>query len=191
METKERLEEAGEFLRKLASDAVFCNSLQVAASLMSSTFGGGNKVLIFGNGGSAGHAQHLSAELVGRFKKTRRALPAIALTTDTSILTPQANDAGYHTIFSRQIEALCHPGDVAIAITTSDSYGQHSANIVHGLEAAKEAGAQTIGLFSQKTKALLRLTDVPIIVPHTDTSLIQLVHQHIVHELCELIEERL
>lgn len=191
MTTKQRFLEASELFAVLVNDQVFQNNLQKTADLMSEAFAGGNKVLIFGNGGSAAQAQHFSAELVGRFKKDRRALPAIALTVDTSILTAQANDAGFETIFSRQLEAFCEVGDVVIAITTSDNQDDHSANIFQGLLASKQLGAHNIGLFSQKTKNLLRLTEVPIIVPHTDTSLIQLVHQHIIHELCELIEEKL
>lgn len=191
MNTNQRFKQAGELFQKLAEDSVFCLVMQEAAVLISEAFINGSKLLIFGNGGSAAQAQHFSAELVGRFKKDRRALPAIALTTDTSILTAQANDAGFETVFSRQLEAYCKQNDIVVAITTSDTCGSHSVNIYEGLLTAAQFGARTIGLFSKKTEKLLQLTTVPIIVPHTDTSLIQLVHQHIIHELCELVEERL
>lgn len=154
-------------------------------------FNGNNKALIFGNGGSAADAQHFAAELVCQFEKKRRALPAIALTTDTSILTAQSNDYGYETVFSRQIEALCQPGDVVIGITTSDVYNRHSQNIYNAFNTARTMNAKTIGLFSYKTKSLLRLVDVAIQVPSENTAQIQQAHGSIIHLLCRLIEEGL
>lgn len=150
----------------------------------------GRKLLIFGNGGSAAEAQHLAAELVGRFSRARRALPAIALTTDSSILTAQANDIGYPTVFSRQIEALACAGDVVLGMTTSDSSANHSLNILEGFREARRKKAKTVGLFSAKTKKLLKEVDYPIIVPHTETPRIQEVHLLVIHILCLLIDMR-
>jgi len=117
-------------------------------------------------------------------------MPAIALTTDTSIITAQANDESFETIFSRQIEALAIKGDVIIALTTSDvDDGGHSKNILCGLMSAKDKGCTTIGLFSQKTKKLLDLVDISIIIPNINTALIQESHLAVIHILCELIEE--
>jgi D-sedoheptulose 7-phosphate isomerase len=163
--------------------------IAVATALIVKALKSGGQVLVFGNGGSAAEAQHFAAELVGRFKRDRRALPAIALTTDTSILTAQANDAGYETVFARQIEALARTGDVVIGMTTSDVRAGHSANILMGFVAARTAGCATIGLFSEKTDTLLSQVDVPLIVPDTDTSVIQEVHLAILHIISGIVEE--
>ncbi len=166
------------------------SSILEAVVILSLAARRGNKILIFGNGGSAAQAQHFAAELVCRFRKDRRAIAAIALTTDSSILTAQSNDFGFQSIFSRQIEALCSLDDVVIGITTSDiGVDSHSKNIENGFKAACEKGAKTIGLFSEKTKNLLSLVDMPIIVPHSDTARIQEAHQTIIHLLCALVEE--
>ncbi len=160
-------------------------------TLMEATSAGG-KVLIFGNGGSAAEAQHFVAELVCRFEKKRRALPAIALTTDSSILTAQSNDFGFDTVFSRQIEALCLPGDVVIGLTTSDACSNgHSQNIFNAFGAAQKKGAKRIGLFSIKTKNLVNFVDLAILVPAENTALIQEAHLAIIHMLCGQIEKTL
>ncbi|MBI2062838.1 MAG: SIS domain-containing protein [Candidatus Yanofskybacteria bacterium] len=175
----------------LSNSSKFKRQILNVISLIKKTFDSGNKVLIFGNGGSAAQAQHFAAELVCKFEKNRQALPTIALTTDSSILTAQSNDNGFETVFSRQIEALCRPGDLVIGLTTSDTDGQHSANIRHAFLTAQKKGAKSIGLFSQKTKNLLPLVDVAIIVPATNTAIIQEVHQTVIHLLCFLIESEL
>src|SRR3989338_692362 len=150
------------------------------------------KILIFGNGGSAAEAQHFAAELVCQFEKKRRALPAIALTTDSSILTAQSNDFGFDSVFSRQIEALCRPGDVVVGLTTSDVYDNgHSRNIFEAFEMAKKMGAKRIGLFSTKTKKLINSVDVALLVPVENTALIQEVHLTVIHILCGEIEKEL
>lgn len=150
------------------------------------------KILIFGNGGSAAEAQHFAAELVCQFEKKRRAVPAVALTTDSSILTAQGNDRGFEYIFSRQIEALANEGDVVIGLTTSDVFDDgHSRNILNAFKAAKKRGAVTVGFFSAKTRALLNLTDIPIIIPCHNTALIQEAHLVIIHMLCGEIEKEL
>ncbi len=163
-----------------------------AYKLIMSAIASDNKVLIFGNGGSAADAQHFAAELVCQFEKKRRALPAVALTTDTSILTAQGNDYGFESIFSRQVDALCWPGDVVFGITTSDVYKNgHSRNIFEAFASAEKRGAKRVGLFSSKTNDLLNLVDVAIRVPSQSTALIQQAHGSIIHLLCKLIEEEL
>jgi len=178
---------------ELSKDKKFKDSVVKAGHIIITALKKGNKLLIFGNGGSAGQAQHFAAELVCQFEKKRRALAAIALTTDSSILTAQSNDFGFDSVFSRQIEALCRKGDVVIGLTTSDSdpNGDHSKNIEKAFLAAKRLKAKTIGLFSVRTKNLLSVTDVPVIIPSTNTALTQEAHQCIIHLLCSLIEEDL
>lgn len=154
------------------------------------------KILIFGNGGSAADAIHFAAELVCQFAKKRKAIAAVSLNTDPAILTAQSNDYEFETVFSRQIEALCQPGDVAIGLTTSDAqvsdtWHGHSCNILRAFDKARAKGGRTIGLFSVKTKFLLDYVDVAIIVPNTKTALIQEVHQMLIHELSEHIERTL
>lgn len=152
----------------------------------------GGKILIFGNGGSAAEAQHFAAELICQFEKKRRSIAAIALTTDTSIITAQGNDSGFESIFSRQIEGLGRPGDVVIGLTTSDVYPNgHSRNIHNAFVEAHNKGAKTIGLFSTKTKNLLStgIVDVAILIPSENTALIQEAHLTIIHMLCGQIEK--
>lgn len=143
----------------------------------------GNKILLCGNGGSASDAQHIAAEFVGRFVLERKALPAIALTTDTSILTAIGNDYGFDTIFSRQIEALARPGDVLIAISTSGN----SANVCNAIETAVFAGCYTIAL-TGNSGGLVE-PHLNIIVPSNVTSHIQEAHILIGHIICELVDE--
>lgn len=152
--------------------------------LLQNTIKNGGKILICGNGGSAADSQHIAAEIVGRFKKERKGLPAIALTTDTSILTSVGNDYGYDYIFARQVEALCTPKDVLIGITTSGN----SANIVRAIEAANEVGATTIGLTGGTGGKLNMLCKHNIVVPANVTARIQEAHIFIGHCLCEIIE---
>ena len=142
------------------------------------------KVLFFGNGGSAADSQHMAAELVGRFRKERRALAAIALTTDTSILTSIGNDYGYEQVFARQIEALGAPGDVAVGISTSGN----SKNVIAALKAAKKRRMITISLTGNGGGALAKISDININVPSKDTARIQETHICVGHILCELIE---
>lgn len=167
------------------------NQINEAYCLIKKALDNGNKLLIFGNGGSAAQAQHFAAELVCKFKEQRKAIPAIALTADTAILTAVSNDLKFDYVFSRQIEALCKEGDVAIGITTSDAVADnpHSRNIRRALIKAGEKKAKRIGLFSKKTKSLLPLVDAPIIVPQEDMELIQEIHLSVIHILCEKIEK--
>jgi D-sedoheptulose 7-phosphate isomerase len=158
-----------------------------AADVLKAAFDGGGKVLIFGNGGSAADAQHLACELVGRFLRDRRALPAVALTTDTSTMTAVANDYGFDRVFARQIEALGKPGDVAIGISTSGS----SRNVLAGLQLAKTRGLRTIAFTGGSGGLLGPAADVHVNVPHTVTPRIQEVHRTLIHAVCDLIESQL
>lgn len=144
----------------------------------------GNKLLIFGNGGSASQAQHFAAELVNRFTAYRAALPAIALTTDTSILTSIGNDLDFKEIFSRQIEALGNKGDIAWGLSTSG----RSPNIIKAFEIAKPKGMQTVGFTGQPGSRLARLSDMSFTVPSSSTPRIQEVHLCAGHAICELVE---
>lgn len=144
----------------------------------------GGKILFFGNGGSAADAQHLATEIVVRYKINRRALPAIALTTDTSILTATANDFSFDEIFSRQVEALARPGDVAIGISTSGK----SPNVLKALAAAKAAGAVAAGFTGRDGGAMVGQADPLLVVPSAVTARIQEMHILIGHMLCEAIE---
>ncbi len=147
----------------------------------------GGKLLLMGNGGSAGDAQHIAAELIGRFKKERKAIPAIALTVDTSSLTALGNDYGFETIFERQIEALADKSDVIVGISTSGN----SENVIRAINKANSIGAYTIGLLGNDGGKLRALVNLPIIIPSKDTARIQEVHITIGHIICEIIEEDL
>ena len=157
------------------------------SSLCIDSIRSGGKILIFGNGGSAADAQHIAAELVGRYKTERKGLPAIALTTDSSALTSIGNDFGYDQIFQRQIEALAKAEDVLIGISTSGN----SLNVVSGLKLAKTLGCKTIGLSGNGGGDMNKVCDVNIVVPVSDTPRIQEMHILIGHTLCHLIEENL
>lgn len=157
------------------------------AGLLAAALADGRKILIAGNGGSAADAQHFAAELVGRFLLERRALPAIALTTDSSILTAIANDYGFERIFSRQVEALANAGDVVIGISTSGN----SANILSALASARQCGCTTIALLGRDGGAIAARVDLPLIVGCPETPHIQEMHVTIIHLLCKLIEDQL
>ncbi len=144
----------------------------------------GRKILLFGNGGSAADSQHIAAELIGKLMVKRRALPAIALTTDTSNLTALANDFGYDSVFERQVEALGQPGDVAVGISTSG----HSPNVLAGVRAARRKGLKTVALTGRDGGALVSHTDFSLVIPSHSTQRIQEAHITIGHILCELIE---
>ncbi|MBF0385232.1 MAG: D-sedoheptulose 7-phosphate isomerase [Candidatus Omnitrophica bacterium] len=145
----------------------------------------GNKILFFGNGGSASDSQHMAAEFIGRFKKERKALPAIALTTDTSVLTSLSNDYNFDIVFERQIEALGKKGDIALGISTSGN----SANVVSAIKKAVIMGLYTISLTGNKGGKLLEFSDITIIVPSPITARVQEAHSVILHAICELVEE--
>jgi D-sedoheptulose 7-phosphate isomerase len=154
------------------------------ADEMRATMKRGGKILIMGNGGSAADSQHIAAEIVGRYKKERRGLPAIALTTDTSILTSVGNDYGYDYIFARQIEALCRPEDLVIGITTSGN----SKNVVNAIIEANAIGATTVGLTGGTGGKLSELCRFNLVMPSSDTPRIQEAHIFIGHSLCGMLE---
>jgi D-sedoheptulose 7-phosphate isomerase len=156
-----------------------------AASLVAGCLQSGGKILFCGNGGSAADSQHLAAEFVGRFIRERPALPALALTTDASILTAVGNDYGFEQIFSRQIQALGRPGDVAVGISTS---GQ-SPNVLAAMREARRQGLKTIGLAGKDGGPLAKCVDVSIVVSSPNTARIQECHITIGHLICELAEQ--
>ena len=147
----------------------------------------GGKVILFGNGGSAADSQHIAGELIGRFKKERASLPAIALTTDTSIMTSIANDYGYENIFARQVEGLGRKGDVAIGLSTSGN----APNVIAGLKQAKKMGIRTVAFTGGDGGKISKLADISFIVPSCNTPRIQESHITCGHILCELVEEEL
>jgi D-sedoheptulose 7-phosphate isomerase len=157
---------------------------QIAAEMTHSILAG-KKILWCGNGGSAGDAQHLAAELVGRFRRERRGLPSIALTTDTSALTSIANDYGFEQVFSRQVEALCVEGDVLVGITTSGN----SPNVCAALEEGKKLGAYTVAFTGQAGGGIASIADATLRVPSKVTARIQEAHILCGHMLCDWIEQ--
>ena len=175
--------DSAEIKRQTAANCA--ESIAKAADLIAGCFLSGDKVLLCGNGGSAADCQHMAAEFVSRFSKDldRRALPAIALTTDTSFLTGFGNDFGFEGIFGRQVEALGSPGDILIAISTSGN----SPNVIRAVEAARKGSMITIALTGNGGR-LSAIAEVPITVPSTDTQYIQEAHLAVEHILCELVE---
>lgn len=161
--------------------------VQRAADLIADAFKANGKLLVFGNGGSAADAQHIAGELVNRFLQDRRALPAVALTTDGGMLTCIGNDAGFEKVFARQIEALGTKGDVCLAISTSGT----SPNVIAACEQARKQGIVVIGLLGRDGGQAGALCDLALIVPSNDTQRIQETHNLIGHVICELVEAKL
>ena len=159
--------------------------LEEASQLIVETLKNGNKVLLCGNGGSAADAQHIAAELTGRYKIERRGLAGIALTTDTSALTAISNDYGYNRIFDRQVEALVREGDLLIGISTSGE----SLNVVSALLLAKEMGAKTLGFSGKGGGKMNGVCDLNLVVPSEDTPRIQEMHILIGHILCQAVDD--
>lgn len=161
--------------------------IERAAALITAALAADHKLLLCGNGGSAADSQHIAAELTGRFIGERRALPAIALTTDTSALTCIGNDYGFDEVFARQLAGLGRPGDCLLAISTSGN----SRNVVRAVETARAAGIHTIGLLGRDGGQLLPLCEVAIVVPSATTARIQEAHIFVGHVLCGMIEHGL
>ncbi len=174
-------------LHAALADGPAVEAIERAGALLVSVLGGGGQVLAFGNGGSAADAQHFVAELVGRFETTRRGYPAVALTTDPSIVTAVANDLGFEAVFARQVEALGRPGDVAVGITTSGD----SPNVVRGLEAASARGLRTIALTGRAGGRAGQLAEVHVNVPETITARVQEAHTTVLHLLCAMVDRHL
>jgi D-sedoheptulose 7-phosphate isomerase len=155
------------------------------ATLLVETFTRGGKLLVMGNGGSAADAQHFVAEIVGRFKMERRALPAVALSTDTSILTAIGNDYGFDMVFRRQVEALAAAGDLVVGISTSGN----SPNVQQALELARDMGCRTVGLLGKDGGSIKQCCDLALVMPTNDTPRIQEGHITIIHIVCDLLEK--
>ena len=184
-EIKAELEEGVRVKQRVIDEQVFV--LEEILQILLQTLRAGNKIILFGNGGSAADSQHIAAELISKFRRDRSALPAIALTTDTSILTSIANDFSFDYVFSRQIEGLGKKGDVALGISTSGN----SQNVINALRTAKEMGMTTIGFTGAEGGALKDHVDICFNAPSQNTPRIQEVHISVAHTLCELIEQEL
>lgn len=182
---RQAFETAATLHRRVAEAAA--EAIAEAASLVGQALAAGRKVLVFGNGGSATDAQHFAAELVGRFGRAveRRALPVLALTTDTAVLTSVANDFGYAAVFARQIDAFGAAGDVALALTTSG----RSENVNEALRWALDRGLKTVVLTGADGGQSAHLADVHVNVPDENPARVQEVHRTILHAMCEVIEE--
>lgn len=162
-------------------------AIEKAADAVIKSLKSGGKVIIFGNGGSAADSQHMAAELVGKFLKERKGVPAIALTTNTSIITAIANDYSYDEVFSRQLDAIAGNNDVAIGISTSGN----AKNVIRAVELANKKGMVTVALTGRDGGGLAKIAKIPIIVPSGSTPRIQEAHVMVVHILCQLVEEAL
>lgn len=172
---------------RAAADSVLLADAEAIADGIIEALNAGNKLLIVGNGGSAADAQHIAAEIVGRYKKDRPALAAIALTTDTSALTAISNDYGYEQVFVRQVEGLGARGDVLLALSTSG----RSANILAALRAARRRGLLTIGFTGNKGEAMAADCDHLLVAPSDDTAVVQQIHLAFAHGICHAIEQAL
>lgn len=179
-----RIGESVEVQRRLTEPAIV-EPMVAAAEAMSAAIAAGGQVILFGNGGSAADATHIAAELVGRFMRERRGVPALSLTDSASSVTAIANDYGYERVFARQIEALGRPGDVAVGISTSGS----SVNVVAGLAEASERGLVTVALTGGTPGPAGAAADIVIGAPSTDTARVQECHSLLGHILCELVEQ--
>jgi D-sedoheptulose 7-phosphate isomerase len=179
---REKLKESAEIKLKLDAEII----VKIANAIIE-TYKKGGKVLLFGNGGSAADAQHIAAELVGKYKLVREPLPAMALTVNTSILTACANDFGYEHIFSKQIQAHAHKNDVVIGISTSGT----SPNVLEAIKTAKEKGCVTVGFSGEKKTGLGEMVDLWLQVQSSDTPRIQESHITAGHIICGLVEKKL
>ncbi len=180
-----RFRESGEV--KLQFAHAYADRIATVAGLLSKAMQSGKKILLFGNGGSATDASHIAAEFVGRYDRDRAPLPALALTADGAALTCIANDYGYADVFSRQVDALGQPGDVAIGMSTSGN----SPNVVNGVETARRKGLITMGWTGQDGGKLAALVEHPFLVPSQVTARIQECHITLGHVLCEMVEEHI
>jgi D-sedoheptulose 7-phosphate isomerase len=174
-------------LERATQDAGLLATAREIAEVIIGSLRAGNKLLVIGNGGSAADAQHIAAEIVGRYKQDRPAYAAMALTTDTSALTAIANDYGFEEVFARQVAGLGQRGDVLLALSTSG----RSPNILAALRTARERGLVTIGFTGSKGEALGALCDHLLVAPSDDTPIIQQIHVTVAHGICEVIEQAL
>ena len=179
-----QIDESIEVKKKIKETCV--NGIVEVADLLISVFKNGNKLLVCGNGGSAADSQHIAAEFISSFRSSvkRRSLPAIALTTDTSILTAFTNDFGGDGVFARQVEGLGKDGDVLLAISTSGN----SSNVIEAVNLAKKKGMKTVGLLGKDGGKLMSIVDMPLVVPSDDTPRVQEGHILVYHIICDLVE---
>ncbi len=182
---KSALAETAQLLQRVIDEQI--PAIAEAAEIIVRALKNGNKILVFGNGGSAADAQHMVCELVGRFERDRAPLPAVALTTNSSSLTAIANDYGFDQIFARQVQALARPGDVCLAISTSGT----SRNVLTAVQAAQALGLSAIGLSGKEGGELATLCSPCICVPSDCTPRIQEAHIAIIHALCQVIEQEM
>jgi D-sedoheptulose 7-phosphate isomerase len=186
VDARGQIESAMATLRAMLQDERLLEEIEKTAELLTACLKLGRKLLIAGNGGSAADAQHMAAELVGRYLRDRPAIAALALTTDTSVLTAWSNDVGFKTVFSRQIEALGKPGDVLCCITTSGN----SSNLVEAAVSARRLGMKTVALLGRDGGELLKRPEIDsaIVVPSHETPRIQECHGLLIHILCGKVE---
>lgn len=194
--SREINKDPGEKIREMAGESLTAkkrffdesaDDVARAAQMIVETMRAGGKLLIFGNGGSAADAQHIAAELAFKMSRERAALPALALTTDTSLLTAISNDRSFDFVFARQIQSVGRAGDIALAISTSGN----SSNVIEAVKEARGMGIKTIGLLGAGGGRVASLVDLPLIVPHRDTPRIQEVQITVSHIICQLIEDEL
>jgi len=184
---KNILRESCDIKQKVIKDDVLINTVQDVITVCISALSNGNKLLLAGNGGSASDAQHIAAELVGRYEKDRNGLPALALTTNTSELTAISNDYGYDNVFQRQIQALARNGDVFFGLSTSGN----SRNVVNAIRQCKQLGVVTVAMTGESGGEMKTISDYCINVPSSNTARIQEVHITIGHIICKAIENSL
>lgn len=183
---KQNMQEQIQLLEKIM-ETDYSAKVQEAAEYILQTIQTGHKILIAGNGGSAADAQHMAAELVVRFEKERKGLPAMALTTDSSILSAGGNDYGFDAVYERQIQALGCENDIFIAISTSGN----SENIIRAIYMAKNRNMKIIGMTGKDGGKMKEICDILLWVPHNRTARIQEIHEHTIHTLCQLIEQKI
>ncbi len=182
-----RIEESCSVKRRIAEDPEFVSEIAKVAEQCAQALSSGRKIMLAGNGGSAADAQHIAAEFVGRFKIERRPLPAIAFTTDTSLLTAVGNDYGFEEVFARQVRGLGQPGDLFIGISTSGN----SPNVLRAISACREMGVTTVGFTGSGGGGMASDCDLLLAVPSSETPRIQESHILLGHLLCELVDDRL
>ena len=188
MKMKKIIEESiSESARIINNSVTLSGNIEKSILEITKTLRNGKKIVLFGNGGSAADAQHIAAELIGRFKLKRDSLPAISLTTDSSVITSIANDFSFDEIFSRQCESLVSNGDTVIGISTSGN----SKNVFNGLKVSKSIGATTIGLLGNDGGIIKNIVDIPITVESSSTSNIQEAHRVIYHIICQIVESEM
>lgn len=185
MAIRDHLKQSQDAVARAASDHAFVAAIEASALLIEKSLAAGGKLLIAGNGGSAADAQHIAAEFVGRYRRDRAAMAAIALTTDTSALTAIGNDYGFEHIFARQLQGLGRKGDTFLGISTSG----RSPNVIAALQKARELGLSTIGFSGQNRNELAPLCDVLLAAPSSETALVQQLHITAAHAICAYFEK--